>query len=210
MIRIKKIRGHNRIWKQIDSWITNERQLDLEHVKDYQRDYSKVWIRPYSSLSLGNSTCKIPKGKTRKKIIDGLFEIYKSWKQQLDILNEPYYLKIWFYHPDISKSQVVCAIGDYINFYNVTFHNPKENKAFPFDTRNLQWEHRIHEDHINEEDSIGEILDWASEDEFNANKKWVAKKLKLPHRISKEEYDDGTVKSYHSFKVSDVWLGYSN
>ena len=143
MIRTKKIRGHKRIWKNIEHWKNNAKQLDLEHVKSYQRDYSKIWVRPYSNLCLGNSVTPAPKGKTRQKIIEGLFEIHKNWKLQLAALNKPYYLKIWFYHPDVSRSQVVCAIGDFINFYNITFHNPNENKDFRIDKfRNLEWEYR--------------------------------------------------------------------
>lgn len=210
MIRTKKIRGHKRIWKDIDFWIQNNKSLDLEQVKSYQREYTKIWVRPYSDLCLGNSITPAPKGKTRQEIINGLFEIHENWKLQLDALNEPYYLKIWFYHPDVSKSQVVCAIGDFINFYNITFHNPNENKDFPFGKRNLDWEHRIHEEHFNEEDIVGDASEWASEDDFNANKKWIEKKLKQPHRVSKEEYDDGIIKTYHSFRVCDVWLGASN
>lgn len=210
MLRIKKIRGHKRIWKRIDTWVTYHKQLDLEYFKNYQREYSKVRVRPYSNLRLGNSLLSVPKGKTRQKIIDGLFEIHANWKQQLDTLNTPYYLKIWFYHPDVSRSQVVCAIGDFINFYEITFHNPKENKPFPFKARNLYWEHRIDEDHFSDEDIIGDVTEWISEDEFLAHKRWLNKKLKRPHRISNEKYDDGVIKTYHSIKNSDVWLGFSN
>jgi hypothetical protein len=210
MIRYKKIRGHKRIWKSIDNWVAQNKQLDLDYLKSRQREYAKTWVRPYSDLRLGNSFTPSPKGKTRQKIIDGLFEIHSNWKKQLDTLDESYYLKIWFYCPDVSQSQVVCAIGDFINFYDITFHNPNENKAFPFDARNLKWEHRIHEDHFNDDDIVGDVFEWASEDDFNANKKWIEKRLKQPHRISKEEYDDGHIKTYHSFKTSDVWLGSSS
>lgn len=210
MIRTKKIRGHKRIWKGIDYWKNHNMQLNLDHVKSHQREYTKIWVRPYSDLCLGNSVTPIPKGKTRKKIIDGLFEIQESWKKQLETLNEPYYLKIWFYHPDISRSQVVCAVGDFIHFYDSTFHNPNENKAFPFNYNGLNWEHRIDEDHYNEEDIIGDVFEWASEDEFLANKKWIEKRLKQPHRITKEKYDGGAVKTFHSFRTSDIWLGSSS
>ena len=210
MIRYKKIRGHKRIWKRIENWKSYNKFLDLEHVKDYQREYCKIWIRPYSNLCLGNSVTQFPKGKTRKKIIAGLFEIHANWKKQLDTLNESYYLKIWFYAPDVSKSQVVCAIGDFINFYDTTFHNPNENKAFPFDAKNLHWEHRIHEDHINEDD-ISDVDDWISEDEFLTNKRWVEKRIKNPKtRITKNTDESGETTIYHSFKTSDVWLGSIN
>lgn len=210
MIRSKKIRGHKRIWKNIDYWIQNSKQLDLDYLKNYQRDYSKIWVRPYSNLDLGNSFTPVPKGKTRQKIVDGLFEIHANWKQQLDTLNATYYLKIWFYHPDVSKSQVVCAIGDYINFYNITFHNTNENKPFPFGSRNLNWEHRIHEDHFDEDDLFGEIEDWATVDDFLENKKWMTRKLKGSHRITKDKQENGTIKTHYSFKTSDIWLGSSN
>lgn len=210
MIRTKKIRGHKRIWKRIDYWIQNSKQLDFEHVKDYQRDYSKIWVRPYSNLDLGNSITPAPKGKTRQKIVKGLFEIHANWKQQLDTLNTPYYLKIWLYHPDISKSQIVCAIKDHINFYNITFHNPNENKPFPFDSRNLNWEHRIHEEHFFEDDLFGEIEDWASEKDYLENKKWLTRKLKGQHRITKDKCENGSIKTHYSFKVCDIWLGSTN
>ena len=210
MIRTKKIRGHKRIWKGIENWKNHNLQLDLEQVKSYQREYTKIWVRPYSDLCLGNSSTPVPKGKTRKKIIAGLFKIHANWKKQLDTLNEPYYLKIWFYNSDISRSQVVCAIGDFISFYDSTFHNPKENKPFPFNANELNWKHRIDEDHYNEEDIIGDPFEWASDDDFRANKKWIEKRLKKPHRVTEEKYDDGVVKIYHSFKTSDVWLGSSS
>ena len=105
---------------------------------------------------------------------------------------------------------MVCAIGGYINFYNLTFHDPKENKPFPFNSNGLNWEHRINEDHFTEEDIIGDVPEWISENEFLAHKKWLNKKLKQTHRITNEKYDDGVIKTYHSFKNSDIWLGSSS
>ena len=52
MQKNKKIRGHKRIWKRIKIWVTNHKELDLEYVKNYQRDYSKVRVRPFSDLCL--------------------------------------------------------------------------------------------------------------------------------------------------------------
>jgi hypothetical protein len=209
MIRSKKIRGFNRILKRIDTWVVTNKQLDLEYVKSYQRDYTKVWVQPYSNLCIGNSVIPAPKGKVRQKIIDGLFEIHSHWKNQLETLNTPYYLKIWFYHPDISRSQVVCAIGDFISFYDTTFHNPNENKSFPFDKRELQWEHRIDEDHITKDD-ICEPDDYVSMEDFLTNKKWIEKIMKHPKTRITEDVDENKTTTYYSFKNSDVWLGSSN
>ena len=208
-MREQKVRGHTKIWKQIDAWKEANKQLDLEHVKSYQRDYTKVRVQPYSNLCILNSVISTPRGKTRQKIVDGLFEIYEQWKKQLDTLGEPYYLKIWFYDLDVSQSQVVCAIGDFINFYDITFFKPEEEKKFPFDTRGFTWEYRHHEEHLSEDD-IGQPDEYVSMNAYIENKKWVEKRMKKPHRISKETYDDGVVKTYHSFKTADVWLGSIN
>jgi len=57
--------------------------------------------------------------------------IYDSWKTELEKLNKPYYLKIWLYEPRISKSQVVCAIDDKIEYYDNIFEKAdfKENNS---------------------------------------------------------------------------------
>jgi hypothetical protein len=62
--------------------------LDLHHLKEYHRDYVKIWIHPFSSLQ----PIKPP-----------------IWYQRL-VLNsliEPYYLKIWLFIPNFMSSQVV-------------------------------------------------------------------------------------------------------
>lgn len=210
MIRHKKIRGHKRIWKSIDRWIERTKHLDLEYLKRNQRDYVKVWVYPYSGISVLKSEFSPPKGTTRKKIITGLLDLYHLWKQQLETLKEPYYLRIWFYNDDISKSQVVCAIGDCLDFYENTFFDPKENKPFPIDNLGLQWEHRHFETHVCELD-IGEPKDFFSEKDFLENKKWVKDIINNPKaRKSEHEEFNGKTTTYYSIKTSDVWLGYSN
>jgi hypothetical protein len=45
-------------------------------------------------------------------------------------LGKPYYLKIWLFEPELSKSQVVCAVGSYADFYDNTFSKPEIEKGF--------------------------------------------------------------------------------
>lgn len=78
MIRYKKIRGHKRIWKDLDFWVENNKKLDIEYLKQRQREYVKVWVYPFSGISVLNSQFSPPKGKTRRKIVKGIFEIYHS------------------------------------------------------------------------------------------------------------------------------------
>ena len=207
MKRIKKIRGHKRIWKYIDDWKNHLKHLDISYVKENQRDYIKVWVPPYQNISITNSTFSPPKGKTRQKIVEGIFEIYSYWKSQLDNLGEPYYLKIWYFPEDVSKCQVVCAIGDAIDYYSNTFFNPGIEKSFPEDPKSLDWEYRIQEFHLTEED-IDEPDLFASYDDYLENKRWVESKMKDPRtRIWEGENSYGIPAMIYSFKEYDVWLG---
>ena len=207
MNRTKKIRGHKRIWKNIDAWVQQNKKLDLDYIKKNQREYVKVWIGPYHNLCFGNSVIPAPKGKTRQKIIAGLFEIYNQWKQQLDKLNEPYYLRIWFYYNDVSSSQVVCAIGEFLDFYEITFHKPKENKPFPSDDLGLKWEYRHHENHFTIDD-IGETDEYYLLQDYLDNKKMIEGIMKNPKtRISDFTNNQGEKTTYYSVKQADIWLG---
>ena len=210
MIRYKKIRGHKRIWKNIDDWVAQNKQLDVDYLKRNQREYVKVWIQPFGNIPVLNCEFAPPKGKTRKKIIAGLLEIYNSWKQELDKLNEPYYLKIWFYNNDVSNSQVVCAIGDCLDFYETTFYNVKENKPFPLDDFGLNWEHRHFENHFTIDD-FGEPDHFYTMKEYLDNKKRIEKIMQdSKTRITDYKDKSGKTTTYYSKKYADVWLGSAN
>lgn len=207
MIRYKKIRGHNRILKDIDTWVANNKTLDLDYLENKQREYVKFWVAPFSGISVLNSEFSPPKGKTRKKIVAGIFEIYQNWKNQLETLNKPYYLKIWYFPHDVSKCQVVCAIGDFIDFYDMTFFKPKETKPFP-DQNDLKidWEYRHQEHHITKDD-IGEVEDFMTEKDFLDNKKWVESVINNPKTRISEYPDDENTSTYYSMKECDIWIG---
>ena len=207
MKRIKKIRGHKRIWRHIDIWKSHLKHLDISYLRENERDYVKVWVPPYRNISITNSSFSPPKGKTRQKIIEGIFEIYANWKNQLDNLGESYYLKIWYFPQDVSKCQVVCAMGDSINYYSNTFFNPRVEKLFPEDPKSLRWKHRIQEFHITEED-IDEPDLFTSYDDYLENKRWVESKMKDPRtRIWEGENSYGIPATVYSFKEYDVWVG---
>jgi len=210
MNRTKRIRGHKSIWKANENWVENSKKLDINYLKRNQREYVKVWIQPFRNISILNSVFAPPKGKTRKKIIAGILEIHNCWKQELDKLNEPYYLRIWFYNNDVSNSQVVCAIGECLDFYEITFHKPKNNKPFPSDSLGLQWEYRLNENHFTV-DEIGEPDEFYSLEDYIDNKKMIERIMKNPKtRISKFTNKEGKTTTYYSEKHADVWLGSAN
>lgn len=207
MTRYKKIRGHKRIWKNIEDWVEYNKFLNIEYLKERQRDYVKVWVSPYKNISILESVFTPPKGKTRQKIVDGIFTIYDSWKESLEKLNEPYDLKIWFFPHDVSKCQVVCAIGDFIDFYDVTFFNPKKNKPFPEKGRDLKWEYRHQEHHVTKSD-IGFEEEFYTKQDFLNNKRWIERIMKDPRtRMNTYDADNGAKTTYYSIKECDVWIG---
>ena len=209
-MKTKKIRGHKRIWNDIEKWKNANLKLDLENLKQNERDYTKIWVHPFSGISLTNSQIPEPKAETKKRILSGLLDIYESWKNQLDKLNEPYYLKIWIFKPRFSKSQVVCAIGNSIEFYQNTFNIPENAKEFKIDfgeiiknrIENYNWECRLDEDFLFSSD-IGNPEDYENEKEYLEDKKWFNNKLKKKH-ITKT-LKDGT--NSYVFEIGNVWIG---
>ena len=216
-MRIKKIRGHKRIWKEIEKWKKSQLNLDINYLKSQQRSYAKIYVHPFCDYSGLNSEIPQPKRATRKLILESLFEIYESWKKQLEAFNQPFYLKIWVFEPFFSNSQVVCSIGSCLDFYNTTFYKPvfKENLMKPnFDNskykfKNLNWEYRLHENFI-DNTYVGEIEDYQNESEYLKNKMWFENKLKKKHRkiVYNEPVGDAT--EAYGFKLGVVWLGGEN
>ncbi|MEZ5002821.1 MAG: hypothetical protein R2730_07275 [Chitinophagales bacterium] len=213
-MRTKKIRGHKRRWTAIDRWVANDSILNLDHLRQYERNYSKMRVHPWNGILMTNSKIQTPTGITRLKLLQGLFTIYDQWKTALDTLGEPYYLKIWLFEPRWMSSQVVCAIGNALNFYEQTFYQPSESKEFKSqnygalrkELEAFNWEYRYDEDHF-DNSFIGQPEHFNNRNEYESNKRWFEKKLIQPHRTIQlnEPYDDIT--ELYSFKIGDVWLG---
>lgn len=215
-MRQKKIRGHNRRHKQIDIWRLDNLSLDLNNYLLNERDiyYTKIRVHPWSGLSLTNSVTPEPTGKTKQKMLNGLLDIYEDWKKQLDKLGQPYYLKVWLFEPRFSQSQVVCAIGDNVDFYENSFYKPDTNKTIQLDNygslktklSKLNWDYRLDEDHYDNTE-VGEPEIYGSRQDYEYTLKWFGKLLKKPHRTDKYKEPIGkTIESY-SFKRGDIWLG---
>ncbi len=215
-MRQKRIRGDHRLHKQIDNWRLDNLSLDLTDYLLNERDryYAKIRVHPWSGLSLINSVTPQPTGKTKQKMLNGLLDIYENWKTQLDKLGQPYYLKVWLFEPRFSQSQVVCAIGDNVDFYENTFYKPDTEKAIRFDNygtlksklSKLNWDYRLDEDNYDNTE-VGEREIYASRQDYEDTVKWFDKLLKKPHRTHKlkELISDAT--ELYSFKRGDIWLG---
>lgn len=203
----RKIRGHNRRIKKIDNWVANNKNLDLEYLQKYQRDYAKFRVSPWGNLNLRNSIIPQPKGLARKKLLEGLLEIYLNWKQQLDNLEVDYYLKIWLFSPNLSRSQVVCAIGNQKDYYISTFNKTEKpielvKSQFPKILNALTWESNIEELVVSKSELDEPPENYVSIKDYNEYQKYFKNKLKKPHKAI-EEHDD----TNYYFKQGYIWVG---
>lgn len=209
-MRKRKIRGHKRRHRNIEQWRLENLDLRLDLIEKYNYDHIDIVVHPWCDISIINSAFPEPKRQTKQLILNGLIDIYYSWKKQLDKIGQPYYLKIWLFEPRFSKSQVVCAIGDRIEYYGDLIFEPENGKKFKSAKYgNLKgrldaftWAHRLDEDHI-ENDYVGEPNQYLTDNDFLETKRWFGKTMKKPHRTTR--LDDAL--EYYSFKKGDAWVG---
>lgn len=214
MRKFKKIRGNKQIVKEIEKWKNYNLDLDLEYLKSAQRNYCKIWVSPFCDISIINSEFPSPKGKHRKLILDTLLEIFESWETKLKTLNEPYYLAIWLFEPRLEKSQVVCAIGDMLNFYESTFRRPEKQLQFPtqnygkFKNKldNFNWTYSLDEDYFTQDDIDMDEDSYASVRDFREYQKWYRRKLKQNPFSYKNDNGDTT----YFYRHGTVWIGIKN
>ena len=211
----RKIRGNNRRNRQIDKWRLDNLAFDLTDYLLNERDryYTKIGVYPWSGISVTNSVIPEPTRKTKQNILSGLLDIYENWKNQLDQLGQPYYLKLWLFEPRFSQSQVVCAVGDSIDFYEKDFYKPDKGKVFNSSNygqlkdrlEKLNCDYRLDEDHF-ENCEVGEPKLYASRQDFEETESWFKKLLTKPHRTVKLNEPIGDRTELYSFKRGDLWL----
>ncbi|WP_157601137.1 hypothetical protein [Persicobacter sp. CCB-QB2] len=211
-MKTKKVRGHRRRWRAIDHWVEYDRHLDLGYLRQYQRAYTKIGVRPWNGISITESEFAEVRKKTRIKMLEGLMEIYDDWKRDLEAMGVPYYLKIWWYEPRVSQSQVVAAIGESINYYESIFYKPKGSEEkrptgilLNEPASDFRWSYHWDEDHWDNGQQTEGIYD--SEEEYDWERKWLEKIKRKPHRISKIIAPDGEEVELYSFRRGVVWVG---
>ena len=210
----QKIRGQKRRHRQIEEWRLENLNLRFDLIEKYKGDHIDIVVHPWCDISIINSKIPEPKGKTRQLMLTGLIDIYNSWKVQLDKLGQPYYLKIWLFEHRFSKSQVVCAINDRIDYYENNFFKPDNLKTLNLDNfgtakhrlKDLNWEYRLDEDHY-DNCEVGEAELYASIEDYEYSKIWFNRLLKKAHRTNRLNETDGDATELYSFKRGDLWLG---
>ncbi|MGG3885056.1 hypothetical protein [Brevibacillus panacihumi] len=200
----KKIRGWKRKIKQIEQWKLRFLNLDIEQLNFNQRDYVKLWITPFYKLVRRN-----PPLWFSRMLLEAMIEVYHSWYRILSQLNEPFYLKIWLYHPNFINSQIVVAIRDCLNYYDEVFDKSNEEKKFPcevFGKKELlmqfSWELYIDSKEY-----------WFSE--FQEDLQLGLKTVRQVEALKRKAYKSETVDltygkdQLYRIKVGDVWIGQS-
>ncbi|HEY0029957.1 MAG TPA: hypothetical protein VGC65_04310 [Bacteroidia bacterium] len=213
-MRAEKIRGHRRRQRRIENWRLENLNFNLERLKKYKREYVEIIVHPWCDISLIKSKIPPPKRRTKQITLSGLLDIYESWKVQLDKLGQPYYLKIWLFEPRFSESQVVCAIGEKIEYYETNFFKPTQSKVLKHENygelnRRLEeynWDYRLDEFHY-DNGEVGNPEQYSTPKDYEETKKWFANLLKKSHRTEIFEEPIGDRVEGYSWKQGDLWIG---
>jgi hypothetical protein len=204
-------RGHRRMWRLIERWQSVYATLD---VTSSNRFVAPVAIPPYNGLRVTNSHTPQPHGKTRTKIVNGLHTIYASWQAQLNAMNQPYYLALWLFEPHITRSQVVCAHGEMLEFYHNAFSPaPQADQTCPcglgLDASSLEhynWQ-RCRETYELDSTMWGSLQEFDSEQEYHAHRRWLQRELTKPHITETTMAADGSNIERYIFTSDIVWIG---
>lgn len=228
-MKAKKRRGHKRIWRSIEQWKDANLPLDLDKMarrETHERRYAKMstplfrnnahFKNPPNGILLIDHQNSEPRGKTKKKWLHALFEVYEGWKKQLDKTDKPYYLSIWLFEPRVSQSQVVCAIGKSIDFYKDHFRKPENEKALKTEyqeilkdnIKHFEWDHRIEEEHL-DNTGIGDLEDFETTEDYLDFTQRFAMKMKQPHETILLEKPIANITERYVFKRGNVWMGHN-
>lgn len=164
----------------------------------------KFKVYPWT-ISIINSSIPQPKGKIRQQIINGLLDIYDQWLLQLASLGQPYYLKIWLYEPRLLESQVVCALGERIDYYESLFsdsndlskrqaadHNPRIGRLAFYNWK----QYRDDEIYIVDEEEKLSDYDYKSTN-------WIRQQLKKAHEVKVLEDN----RKLYFVRRGNLWVG---
>jgi hypothetical protein len=210
-VKYKKIRGLKRKVANIQNWINAYLELNVEHLIEYKYEYAKVYVDPWDNLTLTNSQIPEPKGKAKKEILNGLEQIYDSWKAELEKLNKPYYLKIWLYEPRLSKSQVVCAVDEKIEYYENLFVKEdfkQNNSSFSnLLSSGFKWQPKADEEPFWESELLWPIDQYEKIEDSYSDRR-LLKKLKQGNYKNQEiDSPNGNKDIIYFLPKGKIWVG---
>jgi hypothetical protein len=197
----KKIRGMRSKARRLSTWASYYKELKMNVLLKYNKEYVKIWINPFHNLYKYNERKvgkKNPPKRFCKQIFHELINIYLEWESKLTELDAPYYLKIWIGDPEFMDSQVVTAIRSEIGYYNNLFEKDLTPKRFPFENVHPQmnhftWERCVNGYHV-----------WESDIETEEELREIKSKA---YKVN--EYTiDGKLERDYFIRTGDIWLGH--
>ncbi|MBC6612857.1 hypothetical protein H8B15_18175 [Hymenobacter sp. BT507] len=208
-----KIRGIRRRHRTINVWLNNNLLLKYGLLEKYGEDHCDLLVHPWCDVSVINSTIPQPKRETRNLMVSGLIKIYYNWKEQLDKLKKPYYLKIWLYYPRFELSRVVCAIGERKIFYENSLNEAHEaelpanllSNSYSI-LNSFSWKLGLDNDYYSNND-LGEEKNYASSQDYLESRRWFAKILAKPHITIPFNDSEGNILDVYCFKRGNIWIG---
>ena len=210
-MRYKKIRGLKRKVANIQNCINGYLELHTDHLTEHKYKYAKVYVDPWDNLTLTDSQIPEPKGKAKKEILKGLEKIYDSWKTELEKLNKPYYLKIWLYEPRISKSQVVCAIDEKIEYYENIFEKADFKQNSSSFTNQLDsdfnWQPKVDEEPCWESDLLWPIDQYESIEDSYSDRILLTKLKKGNYKNKEIGSPNGNKDTIYFIPKGKIWVG---
>jgi len=210
-VRYKKIRGLKRKVANIQNWISSYLELNINHLTEHKYEYAKVYVDPWDNLTLTDSQIPEPKGKAKKEILNGLEKIYDSWKTELEKLNKPYYLKIWLYEPRISKSQVVCAIDEKIEYYENIFEKadfkPNDSSFTNQLSSGFKWQPNIDEEPYWESDLLWPIDQYERIEDCYSDRRLLNKLKKGNFKNKEIDSPNGNKDTIYFLPKGKIWVG---
>ncbi|KMK75386.1 hypothetical protein AB990_17685 [Alkalihalobacillus pseudalcaliphilus] len=185
----------------MEIWKEQALHLDVDTLREYQRDYVKLWIDPFYSLEKRN-----PPHWYNQLLLEAMIDVYQEWNRKMEAENEEFYLKIWLFEPRFIQSQVVVAYREALHFYHHTFKKRENDKAFPFyqfhslrdKLEQFDWSLHIDSDYYDENDLQG----WLEEG-LSSEKEISTIKRKASETI-KNEYGNHLI---YCMDKGDVWIG---
>jgi hypothetical protein len=150
----KKVRGLKRNIAQAERLLYAQRQLDMTALEDGGYTYVKMTVAPWYNLVKRN-----PPIWYRRRVLRAMMAVYDAWDEQLQRCGQPYYLKIWLFHPRFWQTQVVAAVGDRIVWYTNQFAaspGTSPGDLLLYDTpdtgiNRLHWQPHADEDYFDED-----------------------------------------------------------
>lgn len=210
-VRYKKNRGLKRKVANIQNWINGYSELNIGHLTKHKYEYAKVYVDPWDNLTLTDSQIPEPKGKAKKDILNGLEKIYDSWKTELEKLNKPYYLKIWIYEPRISKSQVVCAIDEKIEYYENIFEKADFKRNSSSFTNQLSsdfnWQPKVDEEPYWESDLLWPIDQYEKIEDSYSDRRLLTKLKKGNYKNKEIDSPNGNKDTIYLLPKGKIWVG---